>query len=127
MNWAIEVTNEFISETKRLAKKYHGFKKDFQQFVDTISDDPYQGVELSPGIRKIRLAISAKGKGKSGGARVITFTYCVSEEEGIVYLLLIYDKQQSSTVDTRIVRQLIGDLGFDIKSMCIEGKLKIRE
>ena len=30
-----------------------------------------QGDELSPGIRKIRLAIVSKGKGKSGGARVM--------------------------------------------------------
>jgi mRNA-degrading endonuclease RelE of RelBE toxin-antitoxin system len=127
MNWTIEVTHEFASETKRLAKKYHGFKSDFQKFIDSITDDPYQGVELSPGIRKIRLAISAKGKGKSGGARVITFTYCVSEAEGIVYLLLIYDKQKSSTVDARIIKQIIEELGFDIEAMRIEGRLKIRE
>ena len=40
-----------------------------------------QGDELSPGIRKIRLAIVSKGKGKSGGARVITYTICASESE----------------------------------------------
>lgn len=58
-----------------------------------------QGDELSPGIRKIRMAITSKGRGKSGGARVITYTIVIAENEGSVYLIDIYDKADYSTVD----------------------------
>lgn len=51
---------------------------------------------LGGGLRKIRMAITSKGKGKSGGARVITFTVVVAVEESEINLLYIYDKADSS-------------------------------
>lgn len=71
-----------------------------------------QGDELSPGIRKIRMAITSKGRGKSGGARVITYTIVIAENEGSVYLIDIYDKANYSTVDVAIIRELIHELGL---------------
>eukprot|EP00975_Prorocentrum_lima_P070323 12931290-Prorocentrum_lima.AAC.1 len=68
-----------------------------KDFVESLEKNPMQGDELSPGIRKIRLAIVSKGKGKSGGARVITYTICASESEGRVYLVDVYDKSDFST------------------------------
>lgn len=75
-------------------------------------ENPFQGVELSPGIRKIRMAITSKGKGKSGGARVITYTVLVSEDSGDIYLIDIFDKADFSTVDKDIIKRIIEELGL---------------
>ena len=40
------------------------------------------------------MAISSKGKGKSGGARVITLTVLISETDTNIVLLTIYDKSE---------------------------------
>ena len=66
-------------------------------------------------IRKIRMAIKAKGKGKSGGARVITFNVLTDVENGHVIFLLLYDKEDASTVKVNVVKQLVRDMGFDIE------------
>ena len=113
MSFKVIVTSEFSKAAKRLGKKYPSFKKDYSSFVESIEEDPFQGVELYPGIRKIRLQIKSKGKGKSGGARVITFNVLVDNENGQVYLLLLYDKEDFSTVDVNVVRKLIGELNID--------------
>lgn len=72
--------------------------------------NPFQGDELTSGIRKIRLTIKSKGKGKSGGARVITYTIVISENMGQVYMIDLYDKADYSTVDVNIIKQIIRDL-----------------
>ncbi len=58
------------------------------------------------------MAISSKGRGKSGGARVITYTIVVSESEGRVYLIDIYDKADFSTVDEGVIKAIIEELGL---------------
>ena len=66
-------------------------KQDFSNFLDKLEKNPFQGSELGKGLRKIRMAITSKGKGKSGGARVITVTAIVSVDETNVTLLTVYD------------------------------------
>lgn len=59
------------------------------------------------------MAIRSKGKGKSGGARVITFTALTHiQESGSVVLLLIYDKEEASTVKVEAVKKMVTDMGF---------------
>ncbi len=87
-------------------------KADFKAFKESLEKNPFQGAELATGIRKIRMAITSKGKGKSGGARVITFTVTVSEETGEVFLIDIYDKSDYSTVDVNVIKAKIKDLGL---------------
>lgn len=82
-------------------------KQDILNFTRSLQENPFQGDELSPGIRKIRMAITSKGRGKSGGARVITYTVVATEQNGRVYLLDIYDKADYSTVDVGIIQQII--------------------
>lgn len=60
------------------------------------------------------MAIGSKGKGKSGGARVITFNILTDVQNGQVVLLLIYDKEDASTVKTNVVKQMVRDMGFEI-------------
>ena len=124
MSFEIQTTSYFDTEAKRLAKRHRSFIDDLQEFQKNLLDNPYQGTELSPGIRKIRLTIDSKGRGKSGVARVITFTYLVDEQNGVVILLLLYDKADASSIKMNVVRQIIKDLGLDLEQLRTEGKLK---
>ena len=83
-NITVSVSDDFAKEAKRLAKKYPSFKQDYKDFLDSIKCNPLQGDEITKNIRKIRMAIKAKGKGKSGGARVITFNVLTDVENGQV-------------------------------------------
>ncbi len=114
-NITVSVTDDFAKEAKRLAKKYPSFKQDYKDFLDSIKNNPLQGDEITKNIRKIRMAIKSKGKGKSGGARVITFNILTDIENGHVFFLLLYDKEDASTVKVNVVKQLVCDLGFDIE------------
>lgn len=114
-NITVSVTDDFAKEAKRLAKKYPSFKQDYKEFLESIKNNPLQGDEITKNIRKIRMAIKAKGKGKSGGARVITFNVLTDMENGHVVFLLLYDKEDASTVKVNVVKQLVRNMGFDIE------------
>lgn len=58
------------------------------------------------------MAIKSQGKGKSGGARVITYTIVTAENDGRVYLIDIYDKSDFSTVDVSVVQAVVSELGL---------------
>ena len=113
MNFEILTTADFDKSFKALAKRYKSLVIDIQKFRDSLKENPFQGDELTPGIRKIRMAITSKGRGKSGGARVITKTIIYTESEGRVYLLEIYDKADMSTVDVEILKQIVAGLGLE--------------
>ena len=114
-NITISVSDDFAKEAKRLAKKYPSFKQDYKDFLVRINNNPLQGDEITKNIRKIRMAIKAKGKGKSGGARVITFNILTDIENGHVVFLLLYDKEDASTVKVNVVKQLVRDMGFELE------------
>lgn len=85
-------------------------KKDILDFSKSLQENPYQGIELSPGIRKIRMAVASKGGGKSGGARVITYTVVAAEMEGRIYLMSIYVKSDFSTVELSVLKEIVRNL-----------------
>ena len=114
-NITISVSDDFAKEAKHLAKKYPSFKQDYKDFLLSIKNNPLQGDEITKNIRKIRMAIKAKGKGKSSGARVITFNILTDIENGHVVFLLLYDKEDASTVKVNVVKQLVRDMGFDLE------------
>lgn len=64
---------QFDKDLKKLHKKYKSITKDYVQFLADLEANPLLGTDLGNGVRKVRLAITSKRKGKSGGARVITF------------------------------------------------------
>lgn len=102
----------FTKEFKRLAKRYRSLVDDYETLLKSLKSNPMQGVEIAPNIRKIRMAVSSKGRGKSGGARVITFNALVSEQDGKVYLLLIYDKSDTTNVKLKIVQDIVAELNL---------------
>lgn len=114
MSYVISRHKEFDISIKRLLKRYRSLSDDYEDFIASLQKNPYQGAELSPGIRKIRMAIASKGRGKSGSARVITANAIVAEHEGRIALLTIYDKEDASTVRLNVIRQMARELGFEV-------------
>ncbi len=111
MEVTINVSEEFERQAKRLAKKYRTFVDDFAGFLNSIKENPYQGVDLGGGKRKIRMAVASKGKGKSGGVRVITFNVeFIDRENMVVNLLTVYDKQEINNVSDKYINQIIKNL-----------------
>ena len=104
MSFNVYTTDFFDSELKRLAKKYSSVKGDFKALVDSLKVDPKQGQSLGKDCYKVRMAISSKGKGKSGGSRVIT---CVKVAAGSVFLLSIYDKGDKESISEKELDTLL--------------------
>lgn len=94
-------TEEFLKEAKLLSKHYPSFKDDLKNFCKEYSNNPDIGTDLGQGVRKIRMAIASKGKGKSGGARVITFTIYVDQENSKIYMTYIYDKSSRESIQKK--------------------------
>ncbi len=98
MDYNIKATKSFDREIKRLRKHYASMADDYERLLCELEQNPRLGTDLGGGLRKIRMAITSKGRGKSGGARVITFTVVVAVEETDINLLFIYDKAERESV-----------------------------
>jgi mRNA-degrading endonuclease RelE of RelBE toxin-antitoxin system len=100
----IEAVAEFDKELKRLAKKHPSVKNDFISLLKMLEENPFSGQPLGRDCYKIRMPIKSKGRGKSGGARVITYIKITNET---LYLISIYDKAERSTIsDSEIIDRL---------------------
>ena len=102
MNYTIKLYPTFKKQFKHLLKRYKSLEADTDRLVESLLQSPYQGADLGRGLRKVRMSIAAKGKGKSGGARVIT-----SEEESEIGLLYIYDKSERETLTDAELTELL--------------------
>jgi mRNA-degrading endonuclease RelE of RelBE toxin-antitoxin system len=96
MSYSVEVTALFEKQLKRLSKKFPSLKKEYSDLVILLKKNPVQGTFIGNNCYKIRLAIASKGKGKSGGARVITHLQVVKAK---IFLLSIYDKSEQSDIN----------------------------
>ena len=110
MNYSIDTLPSFDKKVKKLAKKYKSLKSDLRELVKELMRNPTVGADLGNGVRKVRMAISDKGKGKSHGARVITYTTIISVEEGIITLLAIYDKAEQNTITEKEISLLLKEI-----------------
>lgn len=107
MSYNVIPTNRFGRELKRLSKKYPSLKNEFAQLILDISAHPETGTYIGNQCYKIRLAIESKGKGKSGGARLITYLYIKAET---IYLLTIYDKSEKPDLKPHELSLMVDDL-----------------
>lgn len=103
----IRFSEEFQKSFKRLKKRYHSLPDDFKDLLLSLQADPYQGAELHNGMRKVRLSIASKGKGKSGGGRVIIR---LTIEDTRLSFLYIYDKSDMSNVSEQFLDYLIKEV-----------------
>lgn len=107
MSFEVLTTSDFKRDSKSLLKKYKSLKTELLDLIASLEEEPTQGIPLGNDCYKIRLAIKSKGKGKSGGARVIT---CVKIVDGFVYLLTIYSKSEKDNISNKELQELIKDL-----------------
>ena len=103
----------FERSAKKLAKRYSSFRDDFIDFVSGLKENPFVGVDLGHGLRKVRMAVASKGKGKSGGVRIITFLVDKSDSNITVELLDIYDKSEVSTLSDSELKRLLKRCGLE--------------
>ena len=115
MKVTVRTTTNFKSEAKPLFKKYKSLPSDLLKLERELVENPRLGTPLGRDTYKIRLKISSKNKGKSGGARVISLVDSTliglaqqtSSEEITVYLLSIYDKSDVANISDKELKDLI--------------------
>ncbi len=107
MSYSIIPTPRFKKEVKRLSKRYASLKTELARLEQSLQQNPAQGTPLGNNTFKIRIAIKSKGKGKSGGGRVITNVFL---QESEVYLLSIYDKSEISSIDNKTLKNLVAEV-----------------
>lgn len=110
MNYSIQTLPNFDRQFKKLYKKYKTLKGDLWSFINELQENPNQGADLGNGVRKVRMTITAKGRGKSHGARIIIYVVVVSEEEGTITLLSIYDKAEQDSISSEEIKRLIKEV-----------------
>jgi len=104
-------TRSFERDAKSLLKKYVSLRSELIELGDVLAENPTLGTSLGHDCYKIRISIKSKGKGKSGGARIIT--YVVTEKSEVI-LLTIYDKQVKADISSKELRTLLEDLDEQI-------------
>lgn len=104
MSFKIIASDNFKKEAKRLTKKYRSLKTELEVLGQELSEEPTLGTPLGNEVYKIRLAIASKGKGKSGGARVISY---VQIDDEIVLLLSIYNKGEKDSISDKEIQKLL--------------------
>ena len=104
MSYNVLTIPPFDKQLKRLAKKYPSLKNEFAELSENLEQEPEQGTNLGNNCYKIRIAIASEGKGKSGGARVIT-NFVIAEET--VFLISIYDKSEKENLTDKELNELL--------------------
>lgn len=104
MSFKIKSLPEFSKNLKKLVKKYPCLKSEFISFVHSLKLNPNIGTSIGKNCFKIRISIASKGRGKSGGAGVITY---VLHSDNTIYLLSIYDKADKETLSKKELEYLL--------------------
>ena len=109
MAYKVDVTAQFKKQAKRLIKKFPSLKSEINSLINLLEQDPVQGSPLGNNCFKIRLAISSKGKGKSGGARIISYIHFKGTR---VFLLTMYDKAEQADISNGEILSLVESLDY---------------
>jgi mRNA-degrading endonuclease RelE of RelBE toxin-antitoxin system len=106
MSYKIELSDNFKKEASKLSKKYPSLKTELAVLFTTLETNPTLGTSLGNNIYKIRLAIASKNKGKSGGARIMSF---VMVTDTTVLLFSIYNKGDKDSISDDEIKELLKD------------------
>ena len=101
------LTAFFVRKAKRLLKKYHTLQSSLLFLEKELLSNPRKGDNYGSNIYKIRLADESKGKGKSGGFRVITYLVEESATSTDIYLITIFDKSEESSIDKDEIKEIV--------------------
>ena len=108
----ITYAKDFLRNLKRLRKRHRSLDGELANLIAALRDDPFLGTYIGGNMRKIRVRIASKGKGKSGGARVITHTVIVATVGVNVKLLTIYDKTDRESIGEVTLREILREEGL---------------
>lgn len=100
----------FIRRAKTLKKKHASLTSDLAALEKSLIDNPHQGDDLGAGLYKVRVAIKSKGKGKSGGYRVITYVINQLNSDVFINFLTLYDKSEESSLNKEYLLKLIKEI-----------------
>ena len=106
MSNKVFIEESFEKPAKKFAKRYPSFPSDLLHLIEDLEVNALLGSSLGRGLRKIRLAIKSKRRGKSGGVRVISFVYLIKNS---VHLLFVYDKSDADTIPDEELRALLAE------------------
>jgi hypothetical protein len=104
MSYNVKSIAVFEKQAKRLIKKYASLKKELLKLINELKENPEHGTAIGKNCFKIRIAIASKGKGKSGGARIIT-NFIITDNT--VFLLSIYDKSEKENITDKELEELL--------------------
>ncbi len=114
MKVEVKVTESFRKAAKPLIKKYRSFIDELANLQAELLSNPETGISLGNNVFKIRLKIKSKRKGKSGGARVISYLeknivgiVNIERKKIIVNLLTVYDKSEKESVTDAELKQFL--------------------
>jgi mRNA-degrading endonuclease RelE of RelBE toxin-antitoxin system len=123
MKIKVLASDDFRKKAKPLLKKYASLKKELFELNEQLEINPEMGISLGDGLYKIKIGVKSKGKGKSGGVRVITYLISKiqiveNEEFKIVHFATIYDKSQYDTITDKgqesIIKEIDEEFGYDL-------------
>jgi mRNA-degrading endonuclease RelE of RelBE toxin-antitoxin system len=98
MTNTIVVSRAFKREAKRLLKKYSTLRSSIDNLLIDLANNPFLGDPYGEGIYKIRLADKSKGRGKSGGFRVMYYHLNKTDHGIDILMMSIYDKSEQATI-----------------------------
>jgi mRNA-degrading endonuclease RelE of RelBE toxin-antitoxin system len=123
MNCKIIAIDDFYRDAKRLSKKYASLKGELKDLETQLLENPRMGILIRENTYKIRLAVKSKGRGKSGGMRIITHVVEVevevseieTEQDFTVILVSIYDKSEIENLSDTYLKSLIDDIESELE------------
>lgn len=104
MNYEVKTIVPFERKVRKLLKRYPSLADDIFELIQSLKANPKQGNAIGKNCYKVRLAVKSKRKGKSSGARVITYVAVIDET---VYLLAIYDKSEMGNISENELNNLL--------------------
>lgn len=120
MKIKVLTSKNFRNKAKRLLKKYKYLKSELQDLEKQLFENPEFGIALGNDCYKIKLAVKSKGKGKSGGVRIITNVVVritqKEEDSKIVGMVTIYDKSEYDNISDNELKLLILALDEELQS-----------
>lgn len=124
MSYRIVAIDDFSKDAKRLSKKYASLKSELKVLEEQLLENPRMGKRIRENAYKIRLAVKSKGKGKSGGLRIITSVFEVelevqeneSEQDIIIVLVAIYDKSEMSDISDKELDDLLKEINEELNN-----------
>jgi len=100
-------TSIFEVNYKHFIKKFPSISDEVRQLEETLIIQPNIGTSLGGGVYKVRMACESKGRGKSGGFRVITYLVDERVDGTDIYLITMYDKSEESSIKSSQLKKII--------------------